>query len=234
MAETLSLAGSNSFVTHLKITLVVADTIGLSYNTMPGNMPNTYGNFVAIWQNQNKIPWNQKPLAAKAVPTNTQQGDMVFDGLDITNNHYILGYSVGPELIDPGLKYGNICSTAFVPTKANEDPPKEYQYFQTHLVLKYLGTTSVAVQFFTPPGCQPATNKNWMGLWRGETASYNNPPDYAVPITIDANSGTAAFNDVTIGRGLTYTIGYFMSGWAEDEQARKQTALACSLRFTNS
>jgi len=224
MSEQLFLAAAQTKLTNLTVNFVTADSIGISYDTMPGNMPNTYGNFLAIWQNQNQIPWNQEPLKAQPIPTNTQAGSLVFPGLSVTNNSYIIGYSVGPEKTD-GPKYGNICSTAFVPAKA-DSVPTPYQYFQTYLVLQYVGTTSVAVQFYTPTGYQPASNKNWMGLWRGETASYTNPPDWQTKIPVDSNFGTAAFNNVSIGRGLTYTVGYFMSDG-------KQSTLACSLTFTN-
>src|SRR5438874_1036774 len=80
-----------------------------------------------------------------------------------------------------------------------------------------------------PDGYQPAANKNWMGMWRSSAASYNNPPDHAVPITIDSSFGTAAFNNVRIGRGLTYTIAYFTGGWIGEGQNNKQTAMACTL-----
>ncbi|HEY6327916.1 MAG TPA: hypothetical protein VI756_01170 [Blastocatellia bacterium] len=227
----LALAASTSRKTLLTVDFVTADIIGLTFDTMPGNQPNTYGNFVAIWQNQNEIPWNQDPLNVKPIPTNTQAGSISFDGLTTNNNSYIIGYSVGAtKSSTEGQKYGNICSTAFVPATSPGGPS---QYFQTDLVLTFVGTTSVAVQFTTPAGYKPATNKNWMGLWRASTASYNNPPDWSAPITLDSNFGTAAFNNVNIGRGLTYTIGYFMSGWLGQGQQNRQTALACSLTFTN-
>lgn len=230
--EALALSASTSNVTNMRINYVTADTIGLSYNTVPGNMPNTYGNFVAIWQNQNEIPWNQEPLQQKSILTNTQAGDIQFDGLLTNNNSYIIGYSVGPtKATTEGQKFGNICSTGYIPPVGQGG---DYAYFQSNLVLQYIGTTSVAVQFNTPTGYRPATNKNWMGMWRSSTASFNNPPDYSAPITLDSNTGTAAFNNVTIARGQTYTVAYFMGGWAGQGQANKQTAMACTLTFTNS
>jgi len=227
------LVASESKVTMLTIDFVTADIIGISFRGMPGNQPSTYGNFIAIWQNHNEIPWSASPLAAKPIPNNTPTGSLAFDGLLTTNNDYILGYSVGPEKAPAdGQKWGNICSTAYVPPQGSEPPPDEY--FQTKISIRHIGSTSLAVQFNTPSGYKPQTNKNWMGLWRGETASYVNPPDYSTPITVDANFGTAAFNNINIGRGLTYTVGYFMSGWIGQGQANKQTGLACSVSFTNS
>ncbi len=235
MENGLTMASTSSFVTDLKINSVSADVISLSYDTLPGNVPSTYGNFVAIWQNQNQIPWNQDPLKTQAISTNSQAGSLAFTELpSIDNNSYIIGYSVGPlKEKGEGLKYGNICSTAFVPAASNHGETR-YQYFRSEITLQHVGTTSVVVQFNLPDGYQPAANKNWMGIWRSSAASYNNPPDYAAPITINSSFGTSAFNNVRIGRGLTYTIAYFMGGWVGEGQNNKQTAMACTLTFTNS
>lgn len=231
--EAIVVKDVQSFVTRLDVNYVTADSIGLTFDTMPGNQPSNYGNYVAIWQNQNMIPWNQDPLKKQQITKNTQRGSANFTDLDLAKNSYIVGYSVGPEkAAAEGPKFGNICSTAFVPTQAKETVG-EYPTFQTNLILQYVGIDSVAVQFLTPAGYKPATNKNWMGLWRGEVASYINPPDWSTPITLDTNRGTAGFNNVSIGRGLIYTIGYFMGGWLGAGQANKQGALACSVTFVN-
>ena len=191
---------------------------------MPGNSPAANGNFVAIWQNQDQVPWNQKPLNTQSLTGNTQAGSLAFGGLDVNNNSYILGFGVGPDV-------SNICATAFVP--AASEGQADNDTFSTKLTLVNIGTTSLTMQFNTPAGYTPKTNKNWMGLWRGETASYTNPPDTAIAVDLDANFGTQGFNGINIGRGLTYTVGYFMGGWNSDPTKRKQTTLAASLTFTN-
>lgn len=231
MEEKLSPTSNSSEINKISIDYVTADVIGLSYHTLPGNMPNTLGNFVAIWQNQNSIPWNQEPLRTQPISTNTQAGSLAFTDLpSITNNSYILGYAVGPVKSD-GPKYGNVCSTAFVPA-SSDNGETFYQYFQSSIVLQHIGSTSLAIQFNLPDGYQAASNKCWLGLWRSSVPSYNNPPNHATPITLDSSFGTAAFNNISLGRGLTYSVALFMSGWLGQGQLNKQTAMACSLTFT--
>lgn len=231
MEERAFLESINTAVTQIRIDYVTADVIGVSYNTLAGNMPNTYGNFVAIWQNHNSIPWNQEPLKTQPIATNTQAGSLAFLDLPpITNNSYIIGYAVGPVKSD-ALKFGNVCSTAFVPA-SSDSGETVYQYFQSSLVLQHIGSTSLAIQFNLPDGYQAATNKSWLGLWRASVPSYHNPPLHATPITQDSSFGTAAFNNISLGRGITYAVALFMSGWAGQGQLNKQTAMACSLTFT--
>jgi hypothetical protein len=222
------LAGSGSSTTQLVVTSAVADQISVAYNTMPGNQPNTYGNYVAIWQNSDSIPWNTDPLQTQQIVSNTQAGDMIFSGLNITVNSYIIGYGVGPQLTGTGVqKQGNICSTVFVPAVGGGAPT---QFLPSIQVLS-IGANSVAVSFNLPSGILPQSNGAWIGLWRAEQASYNNPPVAANSIQVNAGQGSGFINGVTIGRGLTYTIGLFMSGWGGGSSPNNQKPLACSVTF---
>ena len=90
----------------------------------------------------------------------------------------------------------------------------------------------MTVQYNALANYQPLTNGAWLGLWRGEEASYNAPPDWVTQIKLNGNIGTVGFSNVSIGRGLTYTVGMFLSGWSTDPSKRSQVALACSLTFT--
>ena len=227
----VSLAPSTtqSYQTSVKTDFVTADQIGVSYDTMPGNQPNTYGNFLAIWQNQDTIPWNQEPLKTFPIQTNTQAGSASFGGLDITNNSYIIGYSVGP--VDTvGQKYGNICSTTFIPAAGSASSQQDKA---SSLTLEFIGTNSVAFNFNCPSGVTPMANGAWCGIWRSSVPSFNNPPDDYIQVNLNVESGTLAFNNFPIGRGLTYTIAFFMSGYNGDNTPT-QTSMACSLTFTNS
>lgn len=226
---TMTPAATKSVGTSLKIDFAGADQISVSFDTMPGNQPNSYGNSIAIWQNQNTVPWNQEPLKVQAIDRNTPSGSMGFHGLNITNNSYIIGYMVGPYL-DSGQKCGNVVSTAFLPAGENSE---QQQDFESSLTLKFIGTTSVAFSFNMPSGVTPESNGAWCGIWRSSVPSYNNPPEAVIPVNINAQSGTLSFNDFNIGLGLTYTIALFASGWNGGTSPR-QTTMSCSLKFTNS
>ncbi|SDF78016.1 hypothetical protein [Chitinophaga filiformis] len=223
----------NAQTTTLTISSVSADEIDVEYATMPGNQPNTYGNFLAIWQNPNSVPWNTEPLQPIFyIQTNTPSGSAAFTGLNVNNNDYIIGYSTGPILTAGGnvQKYGNVCATAYIP-KAGEGG--QGNIFTPAISGINIGATSVSFQFDLPDGILPLTNGAWAGLWRGANPSfYTVAPQSFIPISLDYSSGRAAFNNVSIGRGLTYTIGIFMSGYKSGGGSTQRT-LACSASFTN-
>ena len=213
--EALIASGNISRYTHFTANSVMADTIGLSYDTMPGNSPKQYQNFVAIWQNQNQIPWNLDPENTHKIEAGSQAGSSSFDGLDVTNNSYIIGYGVGPKI-------SNICSTVFVP-EGQFDPTKA-QLFHTSVSTVFVGTTSVTFKFQTPVGYTPKTNKNWAGIWRGSTVPYVGDPIKKVDIALDVAEGSQGINGIELLRATTYSIGYFTGP--------DQTNLAASVTFT--
>ena len=78
---------------------------------------------------------------------------------------------------------------------------------------------SVRLSEVTDPGCTPYLGRT-LAEWnrgRGDHPS-------------DALADLVARNDLR--PGLTYTIGFFPSGWDEDPTKRNQKVLACSLTFT--
>lgn len=232
--DSIELTNASSATTKLDITLVTADTIGLSYNTMSGNQPNSYGNYVALWQNTDTIPWNNDPLKVQNIDTNTQSGSMFFTGLSVTNQSFIIGYAVGSKLNGGSQQqHGNICSTASIPALSSPGNDS-YPTFTPSLQILYVGPNSVAVQYNLPKRITPQRNGAWGGIWRSELASYKNPPMASNSITLDAETGSLVFNNISIGRGLTYTIALFTSGWSGGNSPNIQTAMACSVTFTNS
>lgn len=212
--------------TTISVDFVTADIIGVTYDMMPGTRPSDAGCVVAIWQDQDQIPWEDEPLRTQAIGAQ-QHGSVNFDKLSVQSNSYIIGLTVGPMQTN-AQKARNVAAQAYIPGVS--DPPESQNDF---LTLKFVGPTSIAVQYNCLPGYRAATDQAWMGLWRGEVASYSKPPDVgAVPVTIDSNFGTVAFNNISIGVGLTYTVGFFTTGWSETPSNRNQKVLACSLTFT--
>ncbi|GAA3927877.1 hypothetical protein GO495_05680 [Chitinophaga oryziterrae] len=229
----VAFTAANPLTTTLNIANVSAEEIDVEYNTMPGNQPNTYGNFLAIWQNYDSIPWNTEPLKTFPIPTNTPSGSAAFTGLNVNNNSYIIGYAVGPTLTATGniQKYGNICSTAYIPAASSGEDLGTI--FTPSISGINVGTTSVSFQFELPDGILPQTNGAWAAIWKGANPSFfSTSPLSAIPISPDSSSGRAAFNNVNIGRGTTYTIAIFMSGY-NTAGSSTQRALACSASFTN-
>jgi hypothetical protein len=220
-----AIAGASQRFTTLNVDFVTADEIGVTYDLMPAPRPNDADAVVALWQGT-QIPWDGAPLATHAIGSQ-QHGSQSFTGLTVGRVPYIIGLAVGPLQADT-QKARNVVASACIP---NEDDPAVTDC--DSLTLKFVGATSVALQFSCLAGFRPQTNGAWVGIWRGEAASYFRPPDASAAIKVDTNFGIVAINNFAIGMGLIYTIGLFTTGWADDPIVRHQKVLVSSLTFVH-
>jgi hypothetical protein len=204
---------------------ITGTQITIDYDTMPGNQPSAYGDTIFLWQTSApQVPTGLQPQSTWPVPTNQPNGSNVFGNLQVTNEAYLLAFAVGPAL-------KNICATVFVP--AIGAGVAVSQTFQPTVQITNLGSTSVAYSYSMPPGTQPQTDGDWVGLWQGqgEAALYTVPPTWFAPVPQNAFQGYGALNNVSILRGVEYTLGYFKGGYKQT--APVQSTLACSLTMTN-
>jgi len=229
-----ALAGGSLSQTVLKVIQVTESIIVLQYELLPDTNPGANGNFAAIWQNTNNIPYSQTPEGTAPVTGSSQKGQLSFP-VDLRQNSYIIGYSVGPELKDGSQKYGNVCSTVYIPSIPKPQSIKENAVveadgddpFFADLTLGVITGDTVTFKYAVPENCQPKTNKAWVGVFRG-SASYNNPPEKAVAMTSNEDSGWMAINHKFVAN-KKYTLAYFMSGYSDTPT---QTRMAVTLSFT--
>lgn len=218
--------------TGIKVNYVTGDTIGISYNTIPGNNPSKNGDMAAIWQNSGEaIPYGLPPLKVVSLTGTTPTGGITFDKLLVAALPYIIGFGVGAILQGAGQQsYGNICSWVAVPGQAGP-----YPTFDASLALVFAGPNTVAVSYSLPDNCTPQSNGAWLGIWRSGTPSYTAAPLAAVAVNNNASSATCAFNNLTIQIGQSYTVGLFMSGYNGGNTPpapNTQTAMAAYVTFT--
>jgi len=202
-------------------------TIPVAYDTMPGNQPAEFGNTLFLWQAGNDIPWEQEPLKAQSVSSNTQDGSDVFFDLQVTTRSYIVGYAVGPEKTQ-------VCASVFIPAVGEGDHKLLRSRIEAAvaagnqnsvIVAAHAGTSSVQVQYTTLSGYAPADNKNWVGIWeRGTVPLIGASPLATTNITSNSPTGSVGINNIPLLRGHTYSVGYFMG--------QAQTMLAASYTFT--
>lgn len=223
-------ATGNSTIT-VDITGVDGTSLNLSYTTMNGNQPNSFGNQVYLWQGGPDIPWNSPALESQAVTTNTTDGDMVFDGLDLTNMSYVVGYAVGPAISGTGkwTKYPNVVASVFLPAAGEEG----VEPFSPSLVKKHIGTSSMSLAFKFLSGFNPQAAGAWAGVWVGSSPSYYNPHKWFSMISGSNSSGIVPFNNIQILRGTTYTVGLYPTGYATDPSNLNLHTLATTFTFTN-
>jgi hypothetical protein len=203
----------DSLSTTINITFVTADTIGVSYETMPDNTPHALGNLLLLWETSDgSIPWTVLPLHSYSIPDDAPNGTTEFTGLNLSSTGYIIGYSVGPFLMGSGMQaFGNVCSSAFVPNLVG---PNTILNASVSLVEE--SVSSVIVKYSLPNGLLPQSNGAWAGIWM-DHPSYTSPPLMAVPISYDASNGTIEFNNIHIDRGLVYSVALFTSGYSSKE-----------------
>ncbi|MGA3133888.1 MAG: hypothetical protein ABSD59_24270 [Terracidiphilus sp.] len=228
-------AGLNQ--TTLVLKQVTADVITVEYNLLPDTNPGSYSNYIAIWQNYDNIPYNQAPTdPPKPIEGSSQRGTVSFP-VSLTQNNYIIGYSVGPELATPSQKYGNVCSTVYVPriptakalTESGghlESEPSDY--FFTGLTVGAVSGDVVTVKYSIPPNCQPKTNNAYLGVFKG-AAGYNLALERAVAIKNNDESAWVAITGKFLA-GKRYTIAYFMSGYSDTTPVL--TRMAATVPFT--
>ncbi|SFW76484.1 hypothetical protein [Chitinophaga sancti] len=174
------------------------DTVTVNYKGLPGNQPQTYKNFVAIWE-ASMIPWTVPPLAMAEIGQNNEQGSMTISGVTITRSAYIVGYSVGPDI-------SNICCSSVISIGGLLAAPT-----QTSISLNYIGINSLSIHYQTLGGYQPMKYNNWIGLWKGFASPYSaGAPLATVDIDSNANEGSIGINNVPLGINTNYTLIYFM------------------------
>ncbi|HEV7398423.1 MAG TPA: hypothetical protein VGN86_18060 [Pyrinomonadaceae bacterium] len=220
--------------TTLSALQVTEQIIVISYDLLPDTKPGDNSNLAAIWQNTNNIPYNQEPEHKVDITGATQKGTFSFP-VELRQNSYIIGYSVGPVLVDPSQKYGNVCSTIYIPSipaletlgEGDVVQAQSDDSFFTGLQLGVSTGDTVSFKYSVPQNCQPKVNKAWVGVFRG-SASYTTPPEKAVPMTSNEDSGWMAINHKFLAN-KQYTLAYFMSGFADPPVQKRMAAI---LSFT--
>jgi hypothetical protein len=213
--------------THIEITGVASDSIGFAYKCITSDKPNTYGNFVALWQSSDgSVPYSSEPIKVFQIPANNTEGSYEFDGVTVSNVGYLVGYAVGPVLTGSSPQsYGNVCSSSYI-----SGPAADPINFDATLLIKKVGSMSVSVSFTLPDGILPASNGAWLALWRSGSPSYTTVPLASKAITLNSPSGSAIINQ-PFAIDTEYTVGLFTSGYKASPAASTQTALAAYATF---
>ncbi len=219
----------------INTTDVSANQISLKFDTPNGNQPSSYGNNVYIWQSGNQVPWSSDALNSQAITVNTPNGTVSFNDLNVTTLSYIIGYAVGPIDQTSWTKYPNVVASVFVPaignSAASADASQNGDVFQPSVNVATFGATSLVANISLPPGFNPGASDTYVGIWEGETASYNQTPKWWQPATSSNASSTVSFNNIQILRGTTYTLALFATGYSDTASSLKQTAMAATYTF---
>lgn len=218
MKQFLALADSNAVQISIA-GIPTGDGANVQYVTLPATDPKAFSNHLYVWQTtDNIVPW-KKPVdgdtaISSSSSTSAQQLKFAFE-----QKGYIIGYAVAPT---PQA----VCSTIYLPANKQDDPTA-WQYTNLKLEVVYVGTNLVQVKYTGLPQYQPATNKNWIGLWQSPQVPYDGDPVAKLSLSNDAPSGYATIQGVTLLIGYSYSVGYFMV-----EPVKGRTSLAAGATFT--
>lgn len=252
MGEDLNMKILGSDTTKFSVVDATGDSLTINYHTLVNNNPSKNGNYIAIWQGDNlQIPWGDTPLWEGAIDASRRDGSYVLDGLNLTNLSYVVGYSVASR----GEGGDNFCAVAPIPPSGGfrvagnsqdlagdgESPAAhiayldklraESQCFVPEISLEALQATVARIKYYMPEGYNPQAKRNWVGLWEGMSPNlYQEAPIYSVRVKFAEDVGSVSLL-WDFKRDATYTVGYFASGWNEDEKKGKQNAPVCSLTF---
>ncbi|MCW2258719.1 MULTISPECIES: hypothetical protein [Sphingobacterium] len=179
--------------------MVTGKIITIKYNTMSGNNPLKNQNWVGIWQGS-QILYDSPPLHKAYILGTTSSGDFAFDSLSIQKNEYIIG-------LGNGSNTSTVSATLYFKAAAEFFEPG--LSFCTTLEVLERGDNYLVVKFNTPLGNIPVKNKNWIGVWNGETFlsdCKNLIKKQTVNSTVSED--VIAINNLDLIRGTWYTITY--------------------------
>lgn len=193
----VKLGTTNLDIVTITVDNFTADTVSLRYSGLPGNLPDTYRNFVAIW-NQTIIPWGQEPIQKQGISGNAQTGTIVMTDLVISASSYTIGYACGPD-------YTNISASTILSAGGLRSAPTSIA-----IGLNAVGSNSVSINYRTLVGYRPKTYKNRVGIWKGYYSPFNSiEPLGSTEIGSDSSEGNVAINNIMLGINSVYTLVYF-------------------------
>lgn len=180
--------------------------IHVSWQTLSGNQPATFGNVVSVWKGT-QIGWGNQPEPILTMPVtdNSPAGDMVLE-LDGTppGPPYIVAY--GPS--NSGTTY---CAAQIVDFEKTAEP------VLTQIDLLGEGTDSLLAGFDTLPGNNPKNYGNWIGLWEGESFRYDGKDRIArIDVSRAGAKGSQSMNHLPLTFNTKYTLVYACGPRNED------------------
>lgn len=180
--------------------------VSLDFNAIPGSNPKDLGYFAAIWQGH-QIQDLAAAQQTQNLTTSTQAGSTTFEKLELNNLDYIIGFGVNNK------NGTSICATLNIPKGSPLFQPLENSL--SSLTLQHQGTNSLIAAFVTPVYNTPATNKNWVALFKGSFTANMYKGINVIKTTMisdDTNEGAVSMNNIPGGliRFQKYTMIYGM------------------------
>ncbi len=186
-----------------------SDSIRINYECLPGSHPKTQKYFISIWQGEQPEDISTA-IKTEKISNDNPTGSFVWSDLGLQHKDYIIGLGV-----DPDTEYivgTSICATLSIPRGIEDGTPLEASLSSVKTL--NVGEDSLIVSYVTPIYNLPATNNNWIALFKNSfNANCFKGTDVLVytKATSDNNTGNITLNGVNLGSGKPYTVVYGIS-----------------------
>ncbi len=181
------------------------DGVIINVKGIPGNLPKTYGNTVAVWDT-----WYPDLSSGESadlshvvnVPTD-QQANSIVVNYPFSGGNYLLSYQVGQSVTTMCASYRlslELVAMSVTPAQGVD------------LTIVDVTDTTVTVFYSTLSGYEPETSNNWVGVWMGAPRIFGaGKPLGMAPILGTSNIGQVTISGVAMRpRPYYYTLIYFM------------------------
>lgn len=215
---------------HFEVSDITGDRASIIYHTLPGNLPNTNGNYLALWQSPDEtVPWDRLPDENHtcSVFMDAPEGDLIMTDLDLPEDSYLIAYSLSPKATTPDEN--NFCASVFLPKL---DAGSAAAPALVTMDVLDISSYSAIIRYHALSGCTPKSHGSWIGIWDERDSFLHDDPLSAVPLTKNSDQGEVALNNFKIIKGHRYTVGYFTGGYDPKlEKKSPRTQLACMVSF---
>ncbi|MBV9683779.1 MAG: hypothetical protein JO046_18450 [Solirubrobacterales bacterium] len=181
----------------MTVTQLSGTTLEIDFTGITGRDPAATGDFVALWQAQVGVPWGTSPCNTQNIENTSSDGSDLFGGLSMARLPYVVAYSVGSDTschsvtaVRP-LGVGGISG----PLQSITVRPSA------------IGSTSLAIDYTAPYGMTPYSFGHRVVLVAGELFLPQSKV-IATALPTDNTNDTAAFNNIPLVVGQSYTAAY--------------------------
>ena len=190
------------------------DSLIVSYRSIDGNRPHTFGNTVALWDVTMPDPEFDHPLTTADIETDANRGSILIKH-DLQGIDYLVTYQVGALTTMCAQLRLSLSLTAM------SAPPNSIT-----MSVEQLTDTSITLRYDTLGGYLPQTYNNWVGIWSG----FPNPFRAGTPAgraeVPNATEGLVPIPNISIEPTFNYTVVYHMGN------SEKGTDVGAALSFT--
>ncbi len=210
---------------QMDLTIYTSDSdIFAEYICLPGNQPQNNRNWIGIWEGT-QILWDSQPIEHRFIENDNPSDALCIYRDRAPNMSYIIGYGSGTicnvDHSDETAKVKSKATTRIKQTNKEISIGTIGATIQvsasgsagTQMITKVeaisIGNNTLVLDYVTPIGNIPVSNKNWVGIWPGSTTTFDGTNNlYRQEIKSQFNSDQICIQGFPFTIETTYTVAY--------------------------